>query len=512
MTLKSITYIITLFILILASCYSPDPVDKLEIANIDASYAIPLINTKAQIIDVEESTGDNTSLLIADDGKMTVFYNGNVIRQSTIQVFPPVPGVLIGEFPLDSSETNLVLDDLVPFEGGFILNRATFKATSIQFNFNHNIQEALNIKIYMDAVLKDGQRFEQELTMYGNGGYGDMVTTPFYSLDGYTLSSDDNTLKINYEATTATGQKIELDFASLYFDILAFGYVEGFFTQNSNSESGDVITVGVYSTWISGGLDFEDPKVTIMLENSFGFPVRAKFNFMELTNILGDKFYLTGTAIDNGFDFPYPTLDEVGSSAIGAFVLDKNNSNIQEIFNEKVKLVRYDVTATGNPDNDASIIGFLTDSSFYNVDIAIELPLELSINNLILGDTFDIDLSSYSDVKNGSFKLLTENSFPFNMQLQAYFLDNSNRVIDSLFIDNGYLIDAAEVNNGLVSSPNYDEVTRTYTEVEFANIRNAEKIFIQNKFTNGQNIEGPQWIYKDYGITIKLGAILNIEK
>lgn len=512
MPLYKICFLATILALVFSSCYSPETPDSIEITNLDAQYAIPLINTTARILDIEESTGDNTGIYIDDEGRMTIFYNGNVLRRTTLETYPPVPGSLIGDIPFDSSYSILYFDEVVPFEGGFTLRKAIFKGSSIQFKMKSSVQEAIHVTINLDQVEKDGQVFSQEIDLYTNGGYGETVITPLYSLNGYQITTDDNSLRISYTATTESGDVIELDEASFYFDFLNFEYIEGFFTQDNNSESGDVITVGVYTTWISGGLDFEDPKVTIKVENSFGFPVKATFKYMELTNILDEKFYITGTAIEDGFDIPFPPLDDVGGSRSDEFILDKTNSNIQEIFNEKVKLVRYDVTATNNPDNDMTMFGFLTDSSFYNVDIDIELPLQLSINNLVLGDTFDIDLSGYDDVANAEFKLLTENSFPFNMLLQAYMLDNSDNVIDSMFLDAGYQIDAGVSSLGQVLETTKNEVKRDMDDVSFDKIKSAKKIFIKTKFTNGNAINGPQWIYDDYQLGIKMGAIINIKK
>lgn len=498
-------------ILLTTGCYDT-PTGAVSMTQLDGQYAIPLVNTTARILDIEESTGDNTSILVGTDGKVTIFYNGNVIRNTTATTFPPVPGALVGELPLTGPETVLSLEELVPFEGGFILNEATFTRNSIRFRVKSAIQEKISIRIFIPQITKDGEVFSKTFDLHVEGNFGESLFTEFYDLEDWTLLSDDNTMKIFYEATTESGTTITLDEAGLEFSLLAFKYVEGFFTQNSSSESGEVITIGVYSTWISGGFDFEDPKITIKVENSFGFPVRTKFNKLELTNVNGVKSNLEGTVIDEGFDFNYPVLDQVGSVAYSEYVLDKTNSNIQTIFNEKVKLVRYDVTATGNPDNDNSIIGFLTDSSYYNVDIAVELPLETSINNLLLGDTFDIDLSSYNDVKSAEFKLLTENMFPYEMEVQGYLLDANNVAIDSLFNNDPYYVKGATVVQGLViDSPQSIRYTE-FGETAFANIRRADKIAIIAKFNNTTGQEGPQWIYEDYGINIKLGAIVNIQK
>ncbi len=494
----------------MSSCYDLQTPENIEVENLQATYAIPIIDTYATILDIGENTGDNTSIQVDEQGKVTVFYNGNVIRNSTPDIFPPVPGFLIGEFALEQPETELVLEDLVPFEGGFILKKATFKDNGLVFRLRSDVQEEVFVDITIPQITKDNEAFNASFVINQDGNWGEEVLSDLIDLDKYTLVSGDNTLTINTMAKTASGTPVILDVASMTFNILQFSYVEGFFTKNDSNESGDVITIGVYSTWISGGLDFEDPKLTVEVENSFGFPVRGLFNKLEFTTINDDKFDITGTAIDAGFNFDYPDLNEVGQVATSEFLLDKSNSNLSQIFNEKVRLVRYDVNAIGNPDDDSSIIGFLTDSSYYNVDIAVELPLQAKINQLVLSDTFDLNLTEYDLVDSAEVLLMTENNFPFEMKVQGYLIDE-NEIIDSLFIQGAYTLPAGQTAGGIVIEPSKSSNISSYAADRWARLLSSEKIALTARFS-GATEDEITWIYEDYGIDLKLGAKVYIQK
>ncbi len=503
----------SLFLLLclgLSSCYDIQTPDSIEVENLQAEYAIPIIDTYATILDIGESTGENTSIEVDEEGRVTVFYNGNVIRNSTPDIFPPVPGFLIGEFNLEQPETELVLEDLVPFEGGFILKKATFKNNGLVFRLRSDVQEEVSVEVTIPQITKDGIAFSASFVINENGNWGEEILSELIDLNDFTLESDDNTLTINTTAQTASGNPVALDVASMTFNILQFSYVEGFFTKNDNNESGDVITVGVYSTWISGGLDFEDPKLTVEVENSFGFPVRGLFNKLEFTTINDDKFDIMGTAIDAGFDFNYPGLNEVGQVATSQFLMDKNNSNLSQIFNEKVRLVRYDVNAIGNPDDDSSIIGFLTDSSYYNVDIAVELPLQAKINQLVLSDTFDLNIPEYDLINHVELLLTTENNFPFEMKVQGYLI-NGNEIIDSLFLEEAYTLPAAQTTNGIVSQSSSSTSILPFDNARWTDLLSSDKIAMTARFTNEAE-DDITWIYKDYGLDMKLGAKIYIQK
>ena len=63
--------------------------------------------------------------------------------------------------------------------------------------------------------------------------------------------------------------------------------------------------------------------------------------------------------IDNNVDFNYPALDEIGEVKTTEFSFHRDNSNIVDLFKEKVKRVTYDIDAGANPDMDESITGFV---------------------------------------------------------------------------------------------------------------------------------------------------------
>ncbi len=490
------------------SCVDSEEFSNVRSDNEDRVIAFPIVNTEVSIVDYAVNASDNTAVKIEPDGKMTVFYEGEVIRRQAIELFPPVPGFLVSDGIMADTVTTLGLT----FDVDFILKKAIFKENSIKFKFLSSFEEDVTINLRIPEWSKDGEIFEIDLAIPYNGSSPDSVESERILLDGWEVNTETNSMTMIYDARLPNGERVKLDEATYVLDFLFFSYVEAFFTQNTNSESGDIITVGVYNNWVSGGLFFENPKVTFRVENSIGFPVRAYFNEMRLTNVLNETFDMQGPMIDDGVDFAYPSLSEVGELKVSEFEFNQANSNIQEIFNEKVKLVRYDIDAVGNPDNDNTIIGFITDTSYYKVDIAVELPLLGYANNLVLADTFELDLNKYDQLRSIEFKLITENRFPIDMTIQSFFLDENGQALDSMFVDNPLLLSKAEELSPGVLMTNGEITTIMDFDVErYQKIKDTKRLAFRVLMQSDQENSESLWIYSNYGMDVRMGAKITLD-
>jgi len=150
---------------------------------------------------------------------------------------------------------------------------------------------------------------------------------------------------------------------------------------------------------------------------------------------------------------------------------------------------------------------FVNEDSYFLVSVDVELPLEGSINNLVLQDTLDFDMPSLEDANSVEFKNVITNGFPADLTLQAFFYDDSGVLLDSLFSERLFL-PAAPVDQGTGIAGEGQEVT-TFEEMASERLRNIErgtKVLINAKINTQQASNGPLWIYNDYGVQFKVGA------
>jgi hypothetical protein len=487
----------------ITNCSRIDEVNSLNREDQEVEIALPLINTELSVNDlINDESENNVALSVDDQDRVTITYKGDVVRQDVTAVFPPVPF-----FPTPLLDT--VNDVPVPFASDQRVDRAIFSETEMIFRFNSQFEEDVNVKVTIPQLTKDGEIFEKDFLVKYEGISPVDFISDSVSILGWTLVDDDKKIKIDYDARTADGERQKFNSAAILFFNLGFDYVEGYFGSEIFDINGDFVAIGVLDTWRSGGLAFEDPKVKVFVENSFGFPVRSIFNTMQVVTTTGEMLDMESEVIDNNVDFAYPGLDEMGEVKITEFSFTKENSNIVDLFKEKVRRVTYDIDAGANPDMDETITGFVNEDSYFLVSVDVELPLNGSVNNLVLQDTIDLDLDidELDDANSAEFKNVITNEFPADINIQGYFFTEDGTLLDSLFQDRlfipGASVDAITgISNGGEEVATFEDFSST----QLQNIKKTKKMLVNVKINTGQVSEDPLWILSEYGIKFKVGA------
>jgi len=394
----------------------------------------------------------------------------------------------------------------VPFASDQRVDRAIFSDTRMVFAFESQFEEDVDITITIPQLTKGGEVFTTNFSIKYEGTAPFEAFSDTLSIEGWTLVDDNKKIRVEYDARTSDGQRQKFNAAAILFYNIGFDYVEGYFGSEIFDINGDFVAIGVLDTWRSGGLAFEDPKVKIFVENAFGFPVRSIFNKMQVVTTTGDMLDMESEVIDNNVDFAYPGLDELGEVKITEFSFTKDNSNIVELFKEKVTRVTYDIDAGANPDMDESITGFVNEDSYFLVSVDVELPLNGSVNNLVLQDTIDIDLTDLEDATSVEFKNVIANGFPADISIQSYLFTEDGTLIDSLF-SNRLLMPAATVDAEGKANEGDEVVTyENFDSARLENVRRTKKMLVNVKINTEQVSSDPLWIFDSYGIKLKVGA------
>lgn len=498
----SVAVFILTFIVI-QSCSDFNDLNNIEKAEEDVELAIPLINTEFSVNDFTGEDGsENVTIKIDEDDRVTLIYNGDVVRQNVSAIFPPVPFFFVEL--LDTVQT-----DPVPFGEGQRVDKAIFGETNLNISFTSEFTEDVDVKVTIPQLTKDGEIFSFNVTVPYEGTSPVNFISDLVSVKGWKLESEESIITIIYDARLSDGSRQKFTEARLSFDLIVFDYIEGYFGSEIFDIKGDFIAIGVLDNWVSGGLAFVDPKVKIAVQNSFGFPVRSVFKKMQVVTTTGDSLDMESDIIEDNVDFGYPKLDEPGVVKNTNFSFNKDNSNIVDLFKEKVRRVTYDIDAGANPDMDTTVVGFVNKDSYFLVNVDVELPLEGTINNLVLQDTVDLDMNDLGDVTSAEFKTVIANDFPADITLQSYFFDENDVLLDSLFKER-LLIPAANVDlSSGRTMPGEEVVTyEEFVEGRFDDLKSGKKVLVNVKINTQQASSGPLWIYNDYSIRFKVGAKL----
>ncbi|MEL7428035.1 MAG: hypothetical protein AAFN81_33955, partial [Bacteroidota bacterium] len=273
----------------------------------------------------------------------------------------------------------------------------------------------------------------------------------------------------------------------------------------------DSIEIDFFDNWIRGDVFFEEPVITFNFENSFGIPTRAIVDQFDVVSVDGTTLPLESEFIDEGIEFPFPSLDQVGEVTSTDFVFDKDNSNIREILSSGPIAINYDVSAATNPDGDTDIRGFVTDSSFYRVLVEVDLPLYGWAINFGVRDTFDLSLTDLDNADYAEFKMVTENAMPVAIGVQGYFRDEAGNALDSLYDAPTRVIAGAPV--GSDGRPTDIQETVTFSDFpadRFTKIKGATQLEVVATFFTTTDGEQSVQILNDQDVKVKVGAILGV--
>ncbi|MBP6183918.1 MAG: hypothetical protein KA479_03195 [Saprospiraceae bacterium] len=443
----------------------------------EPELALPLFSSTSTLADLFGENTDTSSLVIGSDGSMTLVYKGDLVRREANEIFkaiPTFPGIMF-----DS-----VLSAPFTLENEINIIRAHFTAGTINVQVNSNIPEDLDFVLEFPDVTQGGQTLKVVGEIDYTGTLPVIVNFPAISTAGYDINLSGLEVNVRYFATKkSNGERVKLPTVGFLITGIKFSYLEGYFGYEVHQIQRDTITMDVFKNVLQGNLEFADPRVTIIVDNSFGFPLRSKVTVLRVSNET-ESADLESPLVTSGFDFGYPGLNQVGSTATTNFYFDKSNSNIKEVFNLYPIYLDYQIDAISNPDEIPNLIGFTTDSSYFALKVQVELPLHGKADGFEGDKTFDVDFSALEDMKKAELKLIAENGMPVDIIAQATLIDANGVELGTLLNDFGLILKAAPVgadgySNGISSQITYIQADAALLE----KMRLARKIRVDSRFS-----------------------------
>ena len=467
----------------------------------DPGFAIPLLNTELTLQNALDNFSTGGFITQDSDNLLTVVYRSSSFSILGGQFFslPDMP------IPLLDSVQNVP----APFPGNTALDNITLEGGQLKVGLAHLETQAVTVTVTLPDLTIGGLPYSQVYNMPASDGMSPVSVLDSIDLTDFGLSFEGGDFKTEYEAISG-GQRILLPSAYIEMTNLDYSYIDGYFsTSNLNLPSGQQ-TLDLFANWQQGNIQFEDPKFILNFRNSYGLPIRINIDSLSVNTNFNGTVNFQSQDITNGIDLNFPALGFPGV-ATTSITLNNQNSNINDLLSNVPYDVFYNLGATINPDDDSNIDNFLTDSSRLEVDIDMELPMYGNIGLFTLKDTFAFDMSEYQELSRMGFKVITENGFPFEVGMQAYFLDGAGVTVDSLFTGGiAPILAAASVDgNGVVTN----RVTST-NEASFDHARfdilknNVSQMVIVGTLITTDNGNTPVKVFSDYGVKIQLGGIL----
>jgi hypothetical protein len=495
--------------------------ENAELGDHTAEFAFPLFSTELQLqdllVNILNDTLSGDTIFINPDKTMTLFYTGNVAEKRATDIFAFIK---TGIVPLFSD----TFSNPIQTPGGVTLTQATLKGGQVWFVFNNTTNDTITGFYSIPEMSRNGDPFFHPFSLLP--GDTDKFFGP-HDMDGYKLSSNSNNFTFQYAAYLTNGTKIQLPAQPNgvpavvvgYVD-LAFSYVQGYWGYQLYPLTRDVIEIDINQTELRGDVKIVDPKVTMRVKNSWGFPTRGVIKYLSFIGQNGEELELDGSVFQNNgvndyVDFAYPSFvnGEVGQEKYTDIVFNGINSNIAAIFNSQPTRLIYEIDGVSNAQLDPNLIGFMTDESVLALQMQVEMVLEGSATNFGAEQTLDLDFGEFgsldsANIESVEFKLVTENGTPIDIDAQIYFRDANEVVIDSLF-DDGIrgILKAAPVNlQGIAEGITRTETFIPMTAARFDGIRAAKTAYLKTYFTTAKGGTVPVKLLADNAAVVKMGV------
>ena len=509
--LTSLFLLIIGMALILPSCQ----IDNLSNTQYEPEFAFPLAQISFTMEDALSQFKENSVLTVDPDGLIRLKYKGDLLTKTTEDVFASINDAIGQNIPIILAMDTTVLP--AAFPDGLNVERMNLKRGTLYYALQSKHPLPVHVEIKALNLIKDGEplTYNIDIPAYVSGDA--IVSTNMFTpsdLNGYSIiPNDEGEISFTKVITDSNGDHIDLEFQAVVLQDLEYSYADGYLGNYGYDQDRDTIEIDFFNSWIQGDIYFEDPTITILFENSFGIPTRSVINTFDVLTVNGDVLPLESPFISDGIDFPYPAFDEIGAVKRTTFVFNKDNSNIAEILGAGPLALDYDVDALTNPDNDTSITGFVTDSSYYKVQVEVDLPLYGSALNFLARDTFDLDVSSFDNAFEGEIKIITENSIPLEALMQGYFLDNNGSILDSLYEAATGVIAAANIdNNGFSTGSKKAETFITLDKDKLEALKLAKKLIVSASFSTTSQGSVPVKITNNQDLAIRMGMRVKVQK
>lgn len=235
----------------------------------------------------------------------------------------------------------------------------------------------------------------------------------------------------------------------------AYGY---FGMYDLMIENGD-ITIEVFdNSEIDGLISFYDPKLVLTVDNSYGVPVQIELKDVSTYSLINDVTTPIVFTSGNPFGILAPEIDSIGTSVRSFVEISDANTNIVDAIETLPRKFNYTVSAVSNPEGPGDSYNFITDSSIMEVGVEVVLPIHFSADEFVLEDTIDFDFedqlgTSVDFIETFALELDVRNGLPVEVGVQLFFKDSLFNVLDSMFVDDEFLLAPTIDDEGNVLDP-----------------------------------------------------------
>ena len=451
-----------------------------------------------------------------------VTINSNDKVDITIDVYGLKPLSATAIFPSQSVYSRDE-NEIYYFKGAEIKKMRLNKGT-LRLRIVSTIQEKMTVYYQIPHASKNGTSVNEILNVPAAQPGGNSDVFRDIPLDGYTIDMrgrvpdvDDlvnsfwNIRNVTLDSSGKLNSVSLNDSIYIYFGLLDMTpeWALGYFSQQNLSSGKNSIPLNIFNN-NTGTIDIDKISLDLKIENGIGADAKVDIkNITSKNTLTGKSVSLNATTLPNPISIG-PATDNPFKIFEQNYIIDETNSNVKSFISNLPNEIEYDMDININPNgNIRGWKDFLYDFSKLEAKLQLKMPLAFTANNLSLSDTLPFEIFStgkLNRVKEGTFNIIVDNSFPLSAFVQLYIIDEVGTVTDSIMLQQNNLIQAAplNINTGKVTN-SVRSVLKAYFNAErMEKVKNAKRLLMKATFNTPVGNTAPINIYSNYKFDIKL--------
>ena len=505
----------------------------------DPQFATALVNGNLGINNFN-LTDSNSYLQVVNDSVIKFVWSGNI---STFHTSDFIPGFssdpVIDTISLNANEesglSQASIGSTYTIGATQVANLSAEKASQIFIDsiklktgtFSVGIRNTFNDKadvtITVPGINQNGKPYTTQIVINPLDSSSATFDISNMMIDMSDSGKTTNYLAINYSVTftkTSSSTAGRLIFSNQINNPSLKVFYGDVRQQNFFTNEVQKVPLNIFKYRQNGGsLKLNDATINLSFINTFGVPLGFAVTQLQGVNVNNDTFMLNVNGIIPT-PFIIPASPSLGVQSNSSLLMDKNNpiangnlmdiptflSNLPTAFLPKFN-------AVSNPGSPSTKFhNFIQDTSKGLINAQITVPLNLTLNNYYINDTFPYTFSSIQNVQSFTLRTYFSNGFPVGISSKLVFVDANYKPIYTLDASNPPLIAPATVgSNGLVTTPTVTQHDFLLDSTVVPNLSNVKNVIFTGTISSPGNGSQPAIIYPNYTLGVKIGAKATIK-
>lgn len=383
----------------------------------------------------------------------------------------------------------------------------------------------------LPGVSKQGQAFNETYVADAGSNSNPGVIKRTVNLSGYKLDLTGangamrNTLRADITVTsdpagpTVVMSNTDIVKIKVTLREVEVNYAKGYFGERVISDTAEV-NLDIMNLVQSGSIDLPASTVKFELENGVKVSATGLLTTVSSTNTVGNTINLTHPQLGSTFNVN-PAVGNWATltPSVKTIEFNQGNSNVEgflENLGNKYKLgYKVQLNPWGNVSGGTDEI---YPQSRLKVNLRATMPLTIGLNDLVVRDTFDIQLeqnTAKTHVVSGELKLRASNAFPFSADAKLILLNKKKQIVGAL---TGSSIIQASQFGAFDAGHNLNvansEVSFVLSEALLEKINDIKYVIVESEFDSmdvSTNLNQPMSIPEGAFLAVKLKASFKTE-